>query len=60
MEGGLAAPPPKDAAPHETGASCATCPPAIAEEAEVIADPEVRERFVRTAGRYLARTGGRR
>jgi hypothetical protein len=35
------------------------CPPAVAEGASAIADPELRARFLETAGRYLARAGNR-
>ncbi|HVR71809.1 MAG TPA: DUF721 domain-containing protein [Vicinamibacteria bacterium] len=59
MEGGLPAPAPRRAAPRETGAPSAPCPPALAREAAAIADPEVRDRFLETAARYLARTAGR-
>ena len=40
-------------------AAPAPCPPAIVHEAAAIADDEVRDRFVQTAARYLARTGSR-
>jgi hypothetical protein len=35
--------------------SPAACPPAVADEARAISDPEIRERFVQAAARYLAR-----
>jgi hypothetical protein len=58
VEGGIADAPPD--APAEAGQSApVACPDAVAREAAAIADPELRARFLASAGRYLARRGGR-
>lgn len=46
-------------APPEPVSSDERCPPGLVDEAAAIADPEVRARFVETAGRYLSRAGAR-
>lgn len=58
VEGGIAEAPPPEATTDDRMPSAAPCPPAVAQEAEAIADPEVRARFIESAGRYLARAKG--
>lgn len=58
VEGGIAEPPAAAAAEDRTPASRA-CPTSVAEKADAIPDPELRARFVETAGRYLARVAAR-
>jgi hypothetical protein len=59
MEGALAAAAPRKAAAAPDTGEARCCPPAIVQEAAAIVDAEVRERFVETAARYLARTAHR-
>jgi hypothetical protein len=59
MEGGPAAAALPDAR-DDAAPAAAPSPPPVAEEASAIGDPEIRARFVESAGRYLARAGGRR
>jgi hypothetical protein len=59
MEGAVAAAGAPRAAAALAPAPAGPCPAAIVREAAAIADAEVRDRFVETAARYLARTGGR-
>ena len=52
VEGGMREPVPHPPAPTPPAPAC---PPALAQEASVITDPEIRERFIAAAARYLAR-----
>jgi hypothetical protein len=55
VEGRIAEPPP--AAPGARAVAAPTpCPARVAEEAAAITDPELRAKFLETAGRYLARS----
>jgi hypothetical protein len=55
VEGGIAALPARPADEGVPADAAAVCPPAVASEAAAIADPELRERFLDSAARYLAR-----
>jgi len=57
VEGGMADLP-ADPLAHDT-AVAAPCPPVVAQGAAAIADPELRARFLESAGRYLARSSRR-
>ena len=56
VEGGIVEPPAAEPAPDRTPRAC---PTAVAGEAAAIADPEIRARFLETAGRYLSRVADR-
>jgi hypothetical protein len=59
VEGGISDAPPPGTTTEERMPPVAACPPAVAQEAEAIADPEVRARFIESARHYLARAKGR-
>ena len=54
VEGGIADLPIAEPPDHDARATAAPCPPAVTEGAAAIADPELRTRFLESAGRYLA------
>ena len=51
---------PPEPLPHSPPPSEARLSPAVVSEAQAIADPEIRGRFLETAARYLARAGAPR
>jgi Dna[CI] antecedent DciA-like protein len=56
VDGGVADLPAVEPPAHKEQAVAAPCPPAVTAEAAAIADPELRARFLESAGRYLARS----
>jgi hypothetical protein len=58
VEGGMADLPAEPLG-HDAASVAAPCPPVVAKGAEAIADPELRARFLESAGRYLARSSRR-
>jgi hypothetical protein len=58
VEGGMADLPAEPLG-HHAASVAAPCPPVVAKGAEAIADPELRARFLESAGRYLARSSRR-
>lgn len=59
VEGGMADLPAAEARAHSAPSMAGPCPPAVTKGAAAIADPELRARFLESAGRYLARSSRR-